>query len=170
MTYASRISEAVTVLTAFEWVETYMPREVGPLNYGKALKASKSTMAMCRFMALVASSGTNNRALVDAGAIVVGRKGNVGSLKLLAGALLPSIRTCFTSLLKMRLFLFLALDGMNFISSDTAVPGLNRTYAIRFQCLYRNADLLRAFGEQDFTLFDQIHAPGQSEHSSGAGS
>lgn len=66
---------------------------------------------------------------MSAGAIVVGRKGNVGSLYHSASPCFPIDTVFYIEPELVTLRLFLAMHALNFISSDAAVPGLNRNYA-----------------------------------------
>ena len=78
------------------------------------------------------SSGTvgfHDEHLVTGPGIVVGRKGNVGSVYWCETDFWPIDTVYFVPPEDVDLFLYVALKSMRFISTDVAVPGLNRTYA-----------------------------------------
>jgi type I restriction enzyme S subunit len=129
--------------------------ELAPLNYGKALKATDR--AAGRFPVYGSSGivGTHDSALVDAGAIVVGRKGNVGSLFFSHLPCFPIDTVFFIEPERVSFRLFLALHGLNFISSDAAVPGLNRAYAHSLPLVLPDEAIGGMFEEAVAPLFEQ---------------
>jgi type I restriction enzyme S subunit len=128
---------------------------VAPLNYGKSLKATDR--AAGRFPVYGSSGivGTHNSALVDAGAVVVGRKGNVGSLYFSHLPCFPIDTVYFIEPERVSFRLFLALHGLNFISSDAAVPGLNRAYAHSLPLVLPDEAIGGMFEEAVAPLFEQ---------------
>ena len=103
--------------------------DVAPLKYGKALKAEERKDGNVPVYGSSGIVGHHNQAIVSAGAIVVGRKGNVGSLYHSASPCFPIDTVFYIEPELVTLRLFLAMHALNFISSDAAVPGLNRNYA-----------------------------------------
>ncbi|MBK8016681.1 MAG: restriction endonuclease subunit S [Betaproteobacteria bacterium] len=94
--------------------------DVAPLNYGKALKATDRKEGKVPVYGSSGIVGTHSTALAECGAIVVGRKGNVGSLFFSPVPCFP-IDTVFYILPEQASYrLFLALHQLNFISSDAA--------------------------------------------------
>lgn len=109
--------------------EVKLLEEVAPLNYGKAMKATDRKEGKVPVYGSSGVVGTHNVPLVESGAIVVGRKGNVGSLFYSPVPCFPIDTVFYIAPVYASYWLFLALHQLNFISSDAAVPGLNRSYA-----------------------------------------
>lgn len=103
--------------------------EVIELKYGKALKADARRGGD---VAVVGSSGIvgwHDEAQVAGPAIVVGRKGNVGSVTWIDGACWPIDTTYFVeSALPLR-FIVEQLRRTEFLNTHAAVPGLSRDLA-----------------------------------------
>ena len=100
------------------------------LHYGKALKAE--VRAEGGAVPVYGSSGivgTHDKALVKGPGIVVGRKGNVGSVFWSTCDFYPIDTVYFLDAATSNLYLYCALQRMQFISTDVAVPGLNRDLA-----------------------------------------
>jgi type I restriction enzyme S subunit len=91
--------------------------------------------------------GTHDVALVKGPGIVVGRKGNVGSVFWSNDDFFVIDTAYFvTSNLPLR-FLFYVLPTLNFINSDAAVPGLSRNQAYTLKLLVPPTSLLEKFCE-----------------------
>ncbi|WP_019410445.1 restriction endonuclease subunit S [Pseudomonas psychrophila] len=127
------------------------------LNYGKSLKATDRKDGRVPVYGSSGIIGSHNQALVGAGAIIVGRKGNVGSLYFSHEPCFPIDTVFFISPEKSSYRLFLALHQLNFISSDAAVPGLNRAYAHSQPILLPSEDLQARFEDLAAPFFEQIH-------------
>jgi type I restriction enzyme S subunit len=133
------------------------------LNYGKALK--KEDRQDGEFLVFGSSGivGTHKVALVKGPGIIVGRKGNVGSVFWCDEDFFVIDTAYFvTSNLPLR-FLFYVLPTLNFINSDAAVPGLSRNQAYTLDIivpplgfLEKFCDLADAFEWQVATLQCQI--------------
>lgn len=131
---------------------------VATLNYGKALKATERKDGDVPVYGSSGIVGTHAQALVPGGAIVVGRKGNVGSLYLSTVPCYPIDTVFFIHPEQVSLWLFLALHQFNFISSDSAVPGLNRNYAQALPLLLPPAGLRQSFQQMVAPMYEQISA------------
>lgn len=129
---------------------------IATLNYGKALKATERKDGDVPVYGSSGIVGTHDQALVPAGAIVVGRKGNVGSLYLSQVPCYPIDTVFFIDPEQVSLWLFLALHQLNFISSDSAVPGLNRNYAHALPLLLPPDGLRRSFQQLVAPMYEQI--------------
>jgi type I restriction enzyme S subunit len=120
--------------------------DVLELNYGKALK--KDDRRDGRFPVFGSSGmvGTHNVSLVNGPGIVVGRKGNVGSIFWCNDDFFVIDTAYFvtSSLLPLR-FLFYVLPTLNFINSDAAVPGLSRNQAYALEIFIPPTALLAKF-------------------------
>lgn len=130
--------------------------EIAPLNYGKALKSTDRKEGNVPVYGSSGVVGTHNVALVESGAIVVGRKGNVGSLYFSPVPCFPIDTVYYIAPAQASYRLFLALHQLNFISSDSAVPGLNRTYAHSLPVLQPSDDVAEAFERLVRPAFEQV--------------
>ncbi|WP_210546118.1 restriction endonuclease subunit S [Rhodoferax sp. PAMC 29310] len=124
------------------------------LNYGKALKAEIRVEGDFPVFGSSGIVGTHEKALVQGPAIVLGRKGNVGSVYWSSKSFYPIDTVYFVTPESSSLYLFYALKNMHFISTDVAVPGLNRDFAYSRHLLHPPLSLLRSFHE----TVERIHA------------
>jgi type I restriction enzyme S subunit len=124
------------------------------LNYGKALKAEIRVEGDYPVYGSSGIVGTHEKPLVQGPAIVLGRKGNVGSVYWSSKSFYPIDTVYFVSPESSSLYLFYALKNMHFISTDVAVPGLNRDFAYSRPLLHPPGTLLRSFHE----TVEPIHA------------
>jgi type I restriction enzyme S subunit len=115
------------------------------LNYGKALKQEDRSGGAVPVFGSSGIVGQHDTALVKGPGIIVGRKGNVGSVFWCAEDFYV-IDTAYyvTSSLPLR-FLFYVLPTLNFLNSDAAVPGLSRNQAYTLEILVPPAALLKKF-------------------------
>jgi len=120
---------------------------VAELNYGKALKKEDRREGDYPVFGSSGIVGTHDAALVEGPGIIVGRKGNVGSVFWCDEDFFVIDTAYFvTSSLPLR-FLFYVLPTLNFINSDAAVPGLSRNQAYTLELLVPPASLLERFCE-----------------------
>jgi type I restriction enzyme S subunit len=124
------------------------------LNYGKALKAELRVEGDYPVYGSSGIVGTHEKPLVKGPAIVLGRKGNVGSVYWSSKSFFPIDTVYFVSPESSSLYLYYVLKHMHFISTDVAVPGLNRDFAYSRPMLHPPETLLRSFHE----TVDPIHA------------
>lgn len=142
---------------------------IATLNYGKALKAGDRKDGDVPVYGSSGIVGAHNQALVPAGAIVVGRKGNVGSLYLSQVPCYPIDTVFYIAPEQVSLWLFLALHQLNFISSDAAVPGLNRNYAHALPLLLPTDAVRDSFQQVVAPMYEQINLLfKQNEHTARA--
>lgn len=121
--------------------------EVIELAYGKALKAEDRKNGNVPVFGSSGIVGYHNQAFVKGPGIIVGRKGNVGSVFWSDIDFFP-IDTVFYVLTELNLpYVFYHLQGMNFINNDAAVPGLNRHQAYSLPCLVPKTEILDSFQE-----------------------
>ena len=130
--------------------------EVAPLKYGKALKKDDRTPGPYPVYGSSGVVGTHNKALVSGPAIILGRKGNVGSVYWSEGDLHPIDTVYFIDSENCNLHLYYALLHAQFISTDVAVPGLNRDFAHSKLLLIPESKILRIFGEIASPIHEQI--------------
>jgi type I restriction enzyme S subunit len=130
--------------------------EVATLNYGKALKEENRLEGATPVYGSSGVVGSHNEALVRGPGIVVGRKGNVGSVFWSDTPFWPIDTVYFVSSEESSLFLFFCLRQVPFQSSDVAVPGLNRTYAHSLKILVPSRRLRVEFEEAITPMFEQL--------------
>lgn len=131
--------------------------DIALLNYGKALKASDRKKGEVPVYGSSGIVGTHDAALLESGAIIVGRKGNVGSLFYSQVPCFPIDTVFYIAPEQASYWLFLALHQLNFISSDAAVPGLNRTYAHSLPIVLPSAEVTAEFERLVQPMFEQSH-------------
>ena len=129
--------------------------EVVELNYGKALKKEDRRDGDYPVFGSSGIVGTHDTALVKGPGIIVGRKGNVGSVFWCNDDFFVIDTAYFvTSSLPLR-FLFYVLPTLNFINSDAAVPGLSRNQAYTLEVVVPPTELLEKFCETAGTFEQQ---------------
>jgi type I restriction enzyme S subunit len=117
------------------------------LNYGKALKKEKRRNGPFPVLGSSGIVGYHDECLIDGPGIIIGRKGNVGSVFWCDQDFFVIDTAYFvTSTLPLR-FLFYVLPTLNLINSDAAVPGLNRNQAYSLKTLIPPTALLIRFCE-----------------------
>lgn len=119
--------------------------DVIDLRYGKALKASARKDGP---VAVVGSSGVvgwHNESLVSGPAVVVGRKGNVGSVIWIQGESWPIDTTYYVTTDLPSHFVYRMLRGIEFIDSHAAVPGLSRDQAYSTDVLRPDIEVAALF-------------------------
>jgi type I restriction enzyme S subunit len=115
------------------------------LKYGKALKKEDRRAGQYPVFGSSGIVGTHDTSLTKGPGIVVGRKGNVGSIFWSDEDFFVIDTAYFVeSRLPLR-FLFYLLPTLNFINSDAAVPGLSRQQAYTLETIVPPADLLLKF-------------------------
>ncbi|MEA3345848.1 MAG: hypothetical protein U9Q78_06355 [Chloroflexota bacterium] len=125
------------------------------LAYGKGLRKKDRIPGP---YPVYGSSGVidcHNEPIVEGPGIVVGRKGNVGSVFWSDEGFCP-IDTVFCVKTDVNLrYVYYNLQHQNFLSTDTAVPGLNRNQAYLLPFLLPDRDVLQEFETFVEVLFDQ---------------
>jgi restriction endonuclease S subunit len=130
--------------------------EIMELNYGKSLKKEDRRDGKFPVYGSSGIVGTHDSKLVEGPGIIVGRKGNVGSVFWCDDDFYVIDTAYFvTSSLPLR-FLFYVLPTLNFINSDAAVPGLSRNQAYTLDILVPSSDLLTRFCELADTFETQV--------------
>jgi type I restriction enzyme, S subunit len=115
------------------------------LNYGKALKKEERCDGEFPVFGSSGIVGYHDACLVNGPGIIVGRKGNVGSVFWSdEGFFVIDTAYFVTSSLPLR-FLFYVLPNLNFINSDAAVPGLSRNQAYTLEIVVPPTNLLSRF-------------------------
>lgn len=125
------------------------------LNYGKSLKAEDRTDGPCPVYGSSGIVGYHEKSLTQGPGIILGRKGNVGSVYWSAKDYWPIDTVYFLNAGTSNLWLYYALQHMHFISTDVAVPGLNRDLAYSRPLLVPPPRILREFLDTVETLHEQ---------------
>ena len=130
--------------------------DVMELAYGKALKASDRQEGPYPVYGSSGVVGHHQTFLVEGPGIVVGRKGNVGSVFLSMEAFHPIDTVFYVRTELPLLYVFYALREITFINSDVAVPGLNRSQAYLIPFSVPDDCLLSAFIEVVTPLLSEM--------------
>jgi type I restriction enzyme S subunit len=129
---------------------------IAPLKYGKALKNDNRIPGPFPVYGSSGIVGTHAKALVPGPTIIVGRKGNVGSVYRSPDDCHPIDTVYYIDSGHCSFFLYYALQQMTFISTDVAVPGLNRDFAHSRSMLVADQKILRLFEETISPLHQQM--------------
>lgn len=130
--------------------------EVISLQYGKSLKDSTRNPGDVPVFGSSGIVGFHNRALVKGPALIVGRKGNVGSVFYTSIDCFPIDTVYFVEGDQATFYNYFLLKTQTYVSSDTAVPGLNRSYAYSLPVIRPTADALENFENTVTPFFLQI--------------
>ncbi len=142
------------------WSRTTLGTSI-TLNYGKALKAETRVLGDFPVYGSSGVVGRHDKPLVKGPTIILGRKGNVGSVYWSSKSCCPIDTVYFVDAHSSNLFLFYALKNMHFISTDVAVPGLNRDFAHSRLFLQPPSGLLRAFLDTVGPIHEQLDKLGE---------
>ena len=119
--------------------------DVLELKYGKALKKSDRRDGDVPVFGSSGIVGRHDASLVKGPGIIVGRKGNVGSVFWSKEDFYPIDTTYFViSKIPLR-YLFYDLQKKNFLNNDAAVPGLNRNQAQSLKMLVPSKKIMTRF-------------------------
>jgi type I restriction enzyme S subunit len=125
------------------------------LAYGKGLKADQRVPGPVPVYGSAGVVGYHNEGLVKGPGIIVGRKGNVGSVFWSDSDFYP-IDTVFYVRTALGLhYVYYNLQGQNFINNDAAVPGLSRNQAYLNPFVVPVTQTLVAFSNFIEPLFKQ---------------
>ena len=130
--------------------------DVIELAYGKNLVAKNRVAGKVPVFSSAGLIDYHNQSLVKAPGIVVGRKGNVGSVFWTNEDFHPIDTTFYVKTEICLYYVYYNLKNQNFINNDAAVPGLNRNQAYLLPLIIPPKFLLLKF--QDFIekIFNQI--------------
>lgn len=126
------------------WEKTTLGKHC-PLIYGKALKAETRVDGPFDVYGSSGIVGTHNKALTTGPAIIVGRKGNVGSVYWARRGFWPIDTVYFVEPANSDFFTYFALQNISFQNTDVAVPGLNRDYAHTREIKLPPKELVQSF-------------------------
>ncbi len=129
---------------------------IAPLKYGKALKNDDRIPGPFPVYGSSGIVGTHIKALVPGPTIIVGRKGNVGSVYWSPDDCHPIDTVYYIDSELCSFFLYYALQQMTFISTDVAVPGLNRDFAHSRLIVVAEKKILRLFEDTVSPMHQQM--------------
>ncbi|MCB2076356.1 MAG: restriction endonuclease subunit S [Novosphingobium sp.] len=128
------------------------------LQYGKALKADTRVPGDVSVIGSSGVVGTHTARLVRGPGIVVGRKGNVGSVIWSTKDFWPIDTSYFVETALPLMFVYELLRRVPFQNTDAAVPGLNRDYALSRRVTVPTGDLIERYGRFAQPIRDQLDA------------
>lgn len=128
--------------------------DIVELAYGKALKEEDRISGNYPVFGSSGIVGTHKNYLVKAPGIIVGRKGNVGSIHWSEQDFHPIDTVYYVKSNLNFYFLFFLLQSLNFINNDAAVPGLNRKQAYANTFYLPSKPLIEKYAETAKGLFD----------------
>lgn len=126
------------------------------LRYGKALKAEDRVAGDFDVYGSSGVVGTHLAALVPGPAIIVGRKGNVGSIFWSPSDFWPIDTVYYVPKEQCDLWLYFALPLAGFQNTDGGVPGLNRDFAYSRKLLRPSTQIRRLFNDAVQPMFRQV--------------
>ena len=129
---------------------------IGQLNYGKALKADDRIDGEFPVYGSSGIVGTHHESYLQGPGIIVGRKGNVGSVYWTYEDFWPIDTVYFFEPSAVTLYVYYTLQNVDFISTDVAVPGLNRNFARSRKVLMPSDQVREAFDGIAVPLHKQI--------------
>lgn len=124
------------------------------LAYGRALKADTRVPGSVPVVGSSGVIGWHNSPLVKGPGIVVGRKGNVGSIIWCPRDFYPIDTVFFVQTRYPLRCLLHLLRRLTFLNSDAAVPGLNRSAALHIPILIPPVDLMLEFDARVEPMLD----------------
>jgi type I restriction enzyme S subunit len=116
------------------WHRCYLG-DVVEFAYGKALKADERREGRVLVYGSSGVVGWHDESLVEGPGIIVGRKGNVGSVIWSDDDFWPIDTTFFVKSDVPLTFLYEALKRLPFQNNDAAVPGLNKSAALKLRLI-----------------------------------
>jgi type I restriction enzyme, S subunit len=132
--------------------------EVITLNYGKALKSVDRIPGDIPVYGSSGVIGSHSKYLVNGPGIIIGRKGNVGSVFWEYRDFYPIDTVYYISKNQSDLFAYYSLLSINFDNSDGAVPGLNRNYAYSRGFIKPLPDTISKFHEFIIPIHNQLNS------------
>ena len=129
--------------------------DVVELAYGKALKEEDRVDGPYPVYGSSGIVGFHNHALVKGPGIIVGRKGNVGSVIWSSLDFFPIDTTYYVKSKFPFEYVYYLIQSMNFINNDAAVPGLNREQAYANKFYFPPLSLIDSFAAMAKPFFTQ---------------
>ena len=135
--------------------------ECAVLNYGKALKKDNRIDGKYPVYGSSGIVGSHNKAIVKPPAIIIGRKGNIGSIYWSVCACWPIDTAYFIHPEESDLYLYYVLKNITFINTDVAVPGLNRNFAYSRSVIIPEKKIKAEFNDEANLIRTQVEKLGK---------
>ncbi len=145
------------------WERTKVGKRI-PFKYGKALKATDRKEGKYPVYGSSGVVGTHCDFFVDKYAVIIGRKGNVGSVFFSSEQSNPIDTVFFIEPDIHNIYYYHVLQSLPFVDSDSAVPGLSRESAHSLDIMIPSADILEKFVLIVNRYFEQCHLLTQQNH------
>lgn len=126
------------------------------LNYGKSLVSDTRIEGNVPVYGSSGVVGWHNESIVNGPGIIVGRKGNVGSVFWSVNNFYPIDTVYYVTSSFSYYFLYYVLKNTRFINNDAAVPGLNRDAAYAKEAVKPTNDLIVKFEAEIVPAFKAI--------------
>ncbi len=126
--------------------------DVAELRYGKSLPAKIRRPGDVPVVSSAGVIGTHDRALVEGPGIVIGRKGNVGSVWWVEDDFFPIDTTYYVESNLSLGLLYWQLQGLAFVDSHAAVPGLSREQALALPFVLPGQPVVESFDQVNRAL------------------
>ncbi|MFL0683897.1 MAG: restriction endonuclease subunit S [Algoriphagus aquaeductus] len=130
--------------------------EVLELVYGKALKADERDGGRFPVFGSSGIVGGHSKAIAKGPGVILGRKGNVGSVFWSDTDFFPIDTVYYVNSDLSKYFIFYLLKSITFINNDAAVPGLNRNAAYMMESIIPSEKVISKFDDFVTSLFSQI--------------
>lgn len=137
------------------WKEEYLGN-ILELAYGKALKEEDRTPGLYPVYGSSGIVGYHIEPFIKSSSIIVGRKGNVGSVFFSFKECFPIDTVFYVISDYSKFYLYQLLKEQTFIEGDAAVPGLNRNQAYKNKILHPTKKLIDQYDINIHPIFDQI--------------
>lgn len=131
--------------------------DVVALHYGKALKAGDRNGGATPVYGSAGIVGYHDSSLVSGPGIVLGRKGNVGSVYWSHCPFYPIDTVYYVASKYSLYFIYYLLKHQEFINNDAAVPGLNRNAAYAKRVNLPTPELIEQFDRKVESTFSAIN-------------
>jgi len=135
--------------------------DVIELAYGRSLTADERRGGQIPVYGSAGIVGYHDSALAKGPGIIVGRKGNVGSIHWSEDDFFAIDTVFFVQTSLSLYYCCFNLRDQNFLNTDAAVPGLNRNQAYRNLILVPGREVLNVFDRTVAHLFGQIKTLGR---------
>lgn len=126
------------------------------LAYGKALKEEDRKPGLYPVYGSSGIVGYHIEPFVKSSSIIVGRKGNVGSVFFSFKECFPIDTVFYVISDYSKFYLYQLLKEQTFIEGDAAVPGLNRNQAYKSKILHPTKELINQYDINIHPIFHQI--------------
>lgn len=132
-------------------------KDIATLNYGKSLTKQDRKNGSIPVYGSSGIIGYHDKALIKEPGIIVGRKGNIGTVYWCPTSFYPIDTVYYINNSEASFFLYHTLSNLSFISTDAAVPGLNRNYAYSLPVLIPTNNLRESFEALAIPIYKQLY-------------